>query len=91
MNPQRKQNYMKTEFVKLTDREAMMAAIESAEKCASLFSKSLQTLADYTSLRMRNLPETQGILNDISNVSPSLPTLLKSLAAIDAKIRKALP
>lgn len=82
---------MKTEFVKLPDREAMMAAMESAEKCASLFSQSLQTLADYAALRMRNMPETQGILNDLSKVSPSLPNLLKSLAEIEAKIKKALP
>jgi hypothetical protein len=82
---------MKTEFVKLTERAAMTAAIESAERCAALFAQSLQTLADYASVRMRNMPETSGILDEITKVSPSLPTMLKSLAAIDAKIRKVLP
>ncbi len=79
---------MKTEFVKLTDKEAMQSAMESAEKCASLFSQSLQTLANYASQRMRNKPELQGILDDISKVSPSLPNLLQSLAKIDSKIRR---
>ena len=79
---------MKTEFVKLTDKEAMQEAMESAERCAALFSASLQTLADYAAQRMRNKPETQGILADITKVSPSLPNLLQSLAKIDAKIRK---
>ena len=75
----------------MSDKEAMQAAIESAERCASLFSKSLQTLADYASQRMRNMPELQGILRDIHSVSPSLPSVLQSLSAIDAKVRKCLP
>jgi len=79
---------MKKEFIQLTDKEAMLAAMESAEKCASLFSQSLQTLADYAAQRMRNKPELQAMLDDISRVSQSLPNLLQSLAKIDAKVRK---
>lgn len=79
---------MQKEFITLTDKEAMLAAMESAEKCAALFSRSLQTLADYAAQRMRNKPELQGILDDISKVSPSLPNLLQSLARIDSKVRK---
>ncbi len=69
----------------------MQASIESAERCAALFSKSVQTLADFASQRMRNMPELPSILSDIQGVSPSLPKLLESLARIDSKIRKCLP
>jgi len=82
---------MKNEFTQLSDWEAMQASIEAAERCAALFCKSLQTVADFASQRMRNKPELPNILANIHGVSPSLPKLLESLAQIDSKIRKCLP
>ena len=82
---------MNREFIPLSDREAMTAALESAEKCASLLSTSIQTLAEYARVRMRNRPELPELLNSIGDIAPGLPAMLNKLAAIDAKVRKALP